>query len=363
MIKVLQVARMNKGSGVASFLMNYYRNIDKNKFQFVFLSDSIWENDNFKSEIEELKGKIYITGHYTNFFKYCSKISEIIKKERPDIIHCHEATVSLIALFIAKSCGVKIRIAHSHNSFMPSKVKNFVVKISRFLFSFCTTDFWACSIEAGKYLFGNKQITVINNAVDYTSFNFNDKTREKIRRELFINDCVVLGTVGRFNYQKNYPFLLEVFSEILKIKKNIVLVICGDGEERGNIENIIKNKNINDKVFLLGNISNVNEVLNAFDIFVLASHYEGLPVVLVEAQANGLKCLASANAVPSVCDVDNQLLLLKGYDKKEWASQILNLLSERKGLKREQLINSNYDIHYESKKLESKYINLMQGEK
>lgn len=363
MIKVLQIARMNKGSGVASFLMNYYRNIDKRKIQFVFLSDSLWEKDNYVNEIEKYGGKIYIIGHYTKFFEYCKNISKVIKDEKPDIIHCHEATISLIALFIAKRYGIKIRIAHSHNSFMPSKIKNLIVKITRCLFSKCVTDYWACSQEAGKYLFGEKKITVINNAIHYDSFKFDNLIREKYRKELFLENNVVLGTVGRLNYQKNYPFLLDVFEEVLKRVDNAVLVICGDGEEYANIQKIIKDKNIQNKVFLLGNISNVNEILNAFDCFILASHYEGLPVVLVEAQANGLKCLASSKAVPKVCNIDNHLLLLEKYDKSNWADYVLDLIKSRIELPRDNLVISNYDIEYEAKKLEDKYFLLLNGDK
>ena len=354
MVKILQVARMNKGSGVASFLMNYYRNMDRNKIQFIFLSDSLWDKDNFKNEIENLGGKIYITGHYTKFFEYCKKVWKIIKDEQPDIIHCHEATISLIALFIAKFCKVKIRIAHSHNSYMPSKIKNLVVKSTRWLFHYCATEFWACSQEAGEYLFGNKLITVINNAVNFGTYKFDKNIREKVRKNLSINDKIVIGTVGRFNYQKNYPYLLDVFLEILRKNMNVVLVICGDGEERKNIENIINENNIQDKVLLLGNVSNVNEILNSFDYFILASHYEGLPVVLIEAQANGLKCLAATKAVPSVCDIDHHLNLLNNYNKFKWADFILNSLDSRTELKREQLISSNYDIEYESKKIRRK---------
>lgn len=358
MITVLQVARMNKGSGVASFLMNYYRYIDKSKINFLFLSDELWENENYKEEIEQFGGKIFITGKYKNIVHYIKSICKILRDNKIDIIHCHEATISLIALFIAKKYKIPVRIAHSHNSKMPSFLKDLIVKVTRPLFRIFATNYFACSTEAGKYLFGDVKTTVINNAVVYDSFSFDSSKRDFLRKAYNIDKKFVVGTVGRFNYQKNYPFLLELFSKVHDQNKDAVLVICGDGELRKEIESDIIRHNLEASVLLLGNISNVNEVLNAFDCFVLASHYEGLPVVLIEAQTNGLTCIASSSAVPKVCNIKDHLLFMNGYNVDEW-KETIQKISERHNLQLNELKEAGYEINTETKFLETTYYNLL----
>lgn len=358
MIKVLQIARMNKGSGVASFLMNYYKNIDRSKIQFIFISDQVWENENYKDEIEKLGGKLYITGKYTHIFSYILAINKIINDEKPDIIHCHEAVVSLIALFIAKIKRIKVRIAHSHNIFISSKIKNLIFKISRPFFSVLATDLWACSMEAGEYLFGKKSF-VINNAIGYNCFKFDTDKREKFRNFFGLNHKIVFGTIGRFNHQKNYPFCLEVFEEFHKQNPDSVLLICGDGELRPEIENIIQSKNLTDCVILLGNITNVNEILNCFDIFIFTSHYEGLGIALVEAQTNGLKCFAASQAVPKICNIDDKLILLDKYDEYLWVDTIKANLQYERNMDKETLIKYGFEIQTEAKKIEEKYVELL----
>ncbi|MDA3062017.1 MULTISPECIES: glycosyltransferase [unclassified Campylobacter] len=360
-MKILQIARMNKGSGVASFLMNYYRNIDKNKFEFIFATDLNRENENYKDEIEKLGGKFYIIKKYKNIFSYMKSIYNIIKTEKPDIIHSHEFVVSILPLFIAKLCGIKVRIAHSHSSYVSSKVKIYITKWLRIFFSLVATDLWACSKEAGEFLFGkNKDVKIINNAIEYEKFKFNENKRNLFRKKLNIDNKIAIGTVARFQAIKNYPFCIEVFEEFHRKNENSVLVICGDGELRSEIEITIQNKKLENAVILLGNTPNVNEILNSFDILLLTSHREGLPMVLVEAQANGLKCFAPSQAVPKICNINDKLIFLDNYDKNTWVDEIYkNLEYKRDNMSIEIFEKYRYEIHSETKKLENSYIELL----
>ncbi|MDA3075955.1 glycosyltransferase [Campylobacter sp. JMF_04 NA10] len=360
MIKIMQIGRMNKGSGVASFLMNYYRNIDKSKFEFVFVSDLNKKNENYKEEIENLGGKFYIIKKYTHIFAYMKSIYKIIQKEKPDIIHSHEFIVSLIPLLIAKFCGIKIRIAHSHSSYIKSKIKILIVKFARLFFNFIATDLWACSQNAGEFLFGkNKNITIINNSIEYNKFKFDIEKRNLYRKKFNVENKIVFGIVAGFQEIKNYDFCLEVFEEFYKKNSNAFLIICGDGILRNKIENIIRDKKIEKSVILLGNTPNINEILNCFDVFLLTSHYEGLPVVLVEAQANGLKCFAPSQAVPKICSINDKLILLNNYDKNTWENEIYkNLEYKRDDMSIEIFEKYGYEIKKETKKLENKYLEL-----
>ena len=220
------------------------------------------------------------------------------------------------------------------------------------------TEFWACSRLAGEWLFGlsicsGNKFKLIYNAVDSSFFNYDMRNRKKIRKELNIDNKFVIGHVGRFCYQKNHDFLIRMFNLYLKTNPDSVLLLIGEGELKSSIKNIVDNFGINDKVLFLGTTNKVYEYLSVFDLFVLPSRFEGLPVVGIEAQAVGINCIFS-DLISSELKI-NDNVVFSPLDEKIWVDKI-NCV---KSLKlKDNNIHNNYDIFKESKKLEKEYFKL-----
>ena len=270
------------GGGVESVVMNYYMNIDRNKIQFHFLCDEDSTDISYE-EIEKLGGKVIVIPPYQKLFKYQKELYRIFKENNYKIIHSHINALSVFPLRIAKKAGVPIRIAHSHSTSNKKEWKKNILKMILRPFSkLYANNYFACTEYAGKWLFGEKvverkELNVINNAIDLKKFEFNENTREDLRKELGIKeDVLVIGHVGRFMKQKNHEFLIDVFEKAIKQDDNIYLILVGQGPLEDKIKEMAKEKGIEDKILFLGQRNDVNKLYQAMDIFVLPSLYEGL---------------------------------------------------------------------------------------
>ena len=262
--------------------MNYYRNIDKDKIQFHFLCDEDSTNIPYE-EIEKMGGKVIIIPPYQRLFEYQKELYRIFKENNYKIIHSHINALSVFPLRIAKKAGVPIRIAHSHSTSNKKEWKKNILKMILRPFSkLYANNYFACTEYAGKWLFGKKvverkELNVINNAIDLKKFEFNENTREDLRKELGIKeDVLVIGHVGRFMKQKNHEFLIDVFEKAIKQDDNIYLILVGQGPLEDKIKEMAKEKGIENKILFLGQRNDVNKLYQAMDIFVLPSLYEGL---------------------------------------------------------------------------------------
>ena len=270
------------GGGVESVVMNYYKNIDRNRIQFHFLCDED-STDIPYEEIEKLGGKVIVIPPYQKLFKYQKELYRIFKENNYKIIHSHINALSVFPLKIAKKAGVPIRIAHSHSTSNKKEWKKNILKMILRPFSkLYANNYFACTEYAGKWLFGKKvverkELNVINNAIDLKKFEFNENTREDLRKELGIKeDVLVIGHVGRFMKQKNHEFLIDVFEKAIKQDDNIYLILVGQGPLEDKIKEMAKEKGIENKILFLGQRNDVNKLYQAMDIFVLPSLYEGL---------------------------------------------------------------------------------------
>jgi glycosyltransferase involved in cell wall biosynthesis len=296
-IRVLHVVvNMNRG-GAETLLMNLYRNIDRSKVQFDFLT---CREGVFDAEILELGGKIYRIPYITEVghFKYIKTLNQFFSQHfYYRIIHSHMNQMSGLILNAAKKTKIPVRIAHSHSTrsgggLLAKLYRSYAgsfIKIS-------ATNYLSCSRDAAKWLFGNleENATIIKNGIDYEKFNYSSDVRKSVRAELELNEeALVIGHVGRFTFEKNHDFLIEVFNELIKIQPNAVLVLVGEGYLKKDIENKINDLKLVDKVKFLGVRDDVNRILQAMDVFVFPSLYEGLPVTLIEAQGAGLPCIIS----------------------------------------------------------------------
>ncbi|MEK5181506.1 glycosyltransferase family 1 protein [Paenibacillus odorifer] len=345
-IRILHVlGGLNRG-GAETMVMNVYRNIDRSKIQFDFIIHTT-EKCDYEDEIKKLGGEIYRVPRYNgkNHIVYKNVWHKFFRLHSEyKIIHGHLRSTAAIYLNIAKKYKLKT-IAHSHNTSSGSGVAAVIKNVMQIPIRYIADYLFACSDDAGKWLFGknvinNKKYRIIENSIDCDSYMYNDHLRNNMRKSLDLSDKYVIGHVGRFNIQKNHEFLLEVFFELQKSRSNAVLLLIGDGELRGDLEQRILDLEIQEKVIFTGVISNVNDFMQIMDIFVFPSHFEGLGMVVIEAQAAGLPCIVS-DTVPSEAHVTNLIKSLSlSLSATEWANEILN----------SEIINNRLDAYIEVKK-------------
>lgn len=362
-IRILQITGgMNMG-GIENFIMNIYRNIDRNKIQFDFLIHQE-EKQIFEDEINFLGGKVFRipslakVGH----FKYLKGLRDFfLSHQEYQIIHSHYNTISGIILKEARKCSIKNRISHSHTAYPKYKLLESIYKnYSKYLLRKNATEYLACSKEAGEWLYGkNKKFKIIKNGIDINKFLFDEKIRKSEREKLGMKEFSIL-CLGRLSKEKNHMFLLEVMEEINKKEKDITLYIVGMGILENQLKQEVKNRKL-ENVKFLGVQKEVYKLLNAMDLMVFPSIYEGLGIVAIESQSNGLTVLASEN-IPDEADMKAGLFykfnLSSGAEK--WARKILELKSTivRKKIKEQEviLLKSEYNIKKIVQEIENLYL-------
>jgi len=358
MERILHIIPNMQSGGLETFIMNVYRNIDREKIQFDFLVH-YEERKFYDNEIELLGGKIYRFSlrNDNNIFKYIKKLDTFFKEHREyKIIHCHMASVGFLLFYIARKNGVKIRIAHSHNSNTENTLKGFIKNILIKPYKYLSTHRLACSEQAGKFLFGKMKFEVIENAIDINKFLYNLNVRKKVRKQLNLQDKFVIGHIGRFCDQKNHNFLIECFAKFHKENYNSVLMLIGDGELKGKIQKKVKKLNLDKDVIFLGNRKDVNELYQAMDCFAFPSKFEGLGIVLIEAQVSGLNVISSSNIPDEAIITDNIKLLNTDIDL--WIKNIKEISINSERGKLDNRVN-RYDITSVANKIMQMYTNIL----
>lgn len=336
-IVVAQIMGKWVGGGVEAVTMNYYRYIDRSKVQFDFICDEDSTNIPYE-EIEKLGGKVILCPPYQKLGKYMKFLENLFREKKYRIVHSNINTLSVFPLKAAKKAGVPMRIAHSHSTSNPKEWKKNLMKNALRPFSKkYATDYFACSKHAGVYLFGDEdtscgRVKIIRNAIEIDRFRYDRKARKALREEIGIaNDDYVIGHVGRFVEQKNHEVLIDIFAKVKNSISNSKLILVGQGPLRAKIERKVAELGLEKDVFFLGQRNDIDKLYSAFDVFCLPSLYEGLAVVGVESQANGLPALFSDNVPHEVAitplarffDTKDISYLLKKpnrqmFDMEEW---------------------------------------------
>lgn len=366
MIRVLHsVNSMNRG-GLETFIMNVYRHIDREKVQFDFLVHTNKKND-FDEEIYELGGKIYnVPPRNKSLLVNRKALDNFFRTHNYKIIHHHSSSLSYIEpLIFAKKHNVPIRIIHGHSTKEGGKfIHSFIHRWHQLFINSYATHFFSCSSQVEKWMYGKKiklvdknKVKIINNGISTRNYSYSEVVRNKIRNELNIKDKFVIGHVGRFSYPKNHIFLLEVFKEVCKLEPNSILLLVGDGELRQKVEDKINELNLNDKVILTGKRNDVSVFLQAMDVFIFPSIYEGLPVTLIEAQSVGLPCLTSSNVSNEVKITDNLFFIDLASPVSTWVDKVMEIkMSYVRTNKSDDVIKAGYDIEQISNYLQKFYI-------
>ena len=301
-----------------------FRPTTRTKIQFDFLVHR-QEKADYDDEILSLGGHIYHMPMLNPFSKaYFNALDDFFDNHKYDIVHSHLDCMSAYPLKIAQKHGVKVRIAHSHSKSQDKNLKYPIKLLSKHLIPKYATHLFSCGKEAGDWMFGGNAYTVLNNAIDAEKYRYDCQIRNQVRDELKISKSdFVIGHVGRFNPPKNHPFLIDVFKSVHDKNRNSKLLLVGTGNGQSNIREKVDNLGLSNSVFFLGNRGDVNRILQAMDVFLFPSLYEGLGIAALEAQAAGLPCIIS-DSVPSECrvtDLAESLDLNLPID--EWADVVL----------------------------------------
>ncbi|MGT2801209.1 glycosyltransferase family 1 protein [Streptococcus henryi] len=364
-IRIAMIMGKWVGGGVEAVVMNYYKNINHEKIQFDFIFDD--DSRNIPTdEILSMGGKIFYVPSYSKALNYHKQLKRILHDHNYRIVHSHINTLSVFSLYAAKCAGVPIRIAHSHSTSNSKEIsKNLLKQFLRPFSKLFATDYMTCSELAGRWLFGNHSydkgnVYLLNNAINAKKFKFSPVLRNEIRNELSLNDdTVVFGHIGRFVKQKNHDFLIDIFYEICNLNENSLLLLVGEGPLKEEIESKVKVLGLENKVVFLGQRSDAFRLYQAFDIFLLPSLYEGLPVVGVESQASGLQCFFSDDMTKETKILDSTKFLSLDLSPLEWANNIMSDFFNftRKDTESE-VRNHGFEISTEAEKLEKKYLEL-----
>lgn len=326
MIKILYVngGTMDRG-GVSTFMMNVYEKMHSEKIQIDFLVHTLSKGVR-DEDILNLGGKIFrVPARGKNPLKNYRQIKQIMLDGNYDVVHAHADAGNSTILSIAKECDIPIRISHCHNTNYTNKslLKKFLNEQFKKQIPRYATHLWACSEKAGEWLYGNHSFEVIPNAIDVQKFIYSPQLSKDLRKELNLENKFVIGHVGRFDYQKNHDFLLKVFAEVVHEREDAHLVLIGKGE----LEEVIKKQanqlGILDKISFLGESSNVNKLINVFDVGVFPSLFEGFSIAMVEMQVNGLPLVVSDNVPSEINLTDNIRFLSLDETVKYWCKTIL----------------------------------------
>lgn len=361
MIRILQVVNIMDRAGLETMLMNYYRHIDREKIQFDFLTHRS-QSGAYDEKIRKMGGKVYhaprlYPNQYSQYFRFMKKFFE----EHPEykIIHSHIDAMSYFPLRAAKENHIPIRIAHSHSSKLDRDLKLPIKYMALKNIEKVANVNCACGSVAGKFMFPNNDFHVVNNAIELNSFTFDEKIRNIKRRELKVENQFVIGHVGRYCYIKNQMFLLDVFKYVLAERENSHLLLIGKGEDQDKLKKKIRDLGIENKVSLLIDRADVAELYQAMDVFVLPSLFEGLPMVGVEAQANGLPCVVSDKISKEIMLTNNIMMLRIRDGAQRWSTEILDCNLARDESANAELSEAGYDVEMEASKLQQMYFELL----
>ncbi|MDD3429091.1 MAG: glycosyltransferase family 1 protein [Oscillospiraceae bacterium] len=363
-IRILQVVTSMRRGGLETMIMNYYRNMDRTQVQFDFLVHRSFTAE-YDEEILSMGGQIYRMPAITaqNIGSYMKQLQRFFAQHSEyKIVHSHIDSLSTLPLYAAKKAGVPLRIAHSHNTRFDRDKKLPLRLVSRALLPHCANLYWGCGEQAVRYMFGESvykkgNYTVLPNAIDLNSFAYNELLRRKKRQELGLSeDTFAVGHIGRFSWQKNHTRLLDIFAAIHKQNPNSVLLLAGTGTLLGDTLKKAELLGLKDFVQYLGVCSDTNALYQALDVLVLPSHYEGLPVVGIEAQVSGLPCVFS-DVITQEAAIGKPVTYIALEETDDyWAKAVCSLQNTPRKTHTQAFANAGYSIEPAAQKLQQWYL-------
>lgn len=359
-VRVLHILQRMEAGGTQALLMNIYRKIDRTKLQFDFLVEYS-EKQFYDDEITAMGGHVYYTSirEDYNVFKFRHQLKKFFKEHKEyKVVHVHAYTIGFLCLDIIKKAGIPVRIAHSHNNETVHDAKWLIKLCMQKLYTINATDLFACSQEAGEYLFKNKKFKVLKNAIDSSRFIADNDKRQVARHELGIENNFVVGHVGRLHPQKNHTFLLEVFNEIKKLRADAVLILVGSGPLKEEIENKVRSLGLEKDVVFLGNRKDMDYIYQATDVCIFPSLFEGLGIVAIEAQAAGIPVICSDGFPKEACVTPLYKKMELSKSPILWAKAAIGMAENEychKNMKK-YIVKSGFDMDETAVKMQSYYL-------
>lgn len=343
-IRILQIVpTINQTSGVFNVVLNWHKYIDTARIQFDYLYFAQDTTTGQEKEIAKLGGKSFYLS-YQNPVRFISNLREIFRENKYETIHSHILQLPMLIFPLAKISGVKNIIQHAHSTKLSDKsfrtIRNYLMLHSVWPL---ITNRLACSEKAGKFLFGNK-FEIIKNGIEIEEFSYKPDVRLAKRKELGWNNAFVIGHVGHLSPEKNHIFLLYIFSEIVAHIPYAKLALVGNGYLESKLKEIVKKKNLTNNVLFLGARNDIPDLLQAFDLFIFPSLFEGMGIAAMEAQAAGLPCLLADTLPLEACVCNYKRLALEKPD--EWIASALTFVN---GFKRENTTSQINDKGFSSK--------------
>lgn len=368
-IKILQIIdNISVDAGVSSVVMNIYRRIDKSKIQFDFLVCNKAEDrgKNYEDEIRKMGGKVFYFGSPFSVKSISTSIrnAKIFFKKRAryyKAVHLHTPTIAEFTLKYAKKYGIATRIVHSHSTMLStSKIKTIVNTYLVSRIKKYATDYWACSTEAAEFLYGKgfivkNDVELIWNCVEPQKYLYSENERIRLRKTHGVEKKYIVTHISNFTVIKNHVFLIDVIKRVIKSNKNVVFCFIGDGGTRSEFEACLKEERLLSNCLFIGRTKEIPNYLSFSDLVILPSLKEGLPVTMVEAQANGVECVLS-DSITRECNVSDCVYL--PLDSEKWACEIINKSQEYETdrVKRsERFKGSKFDIDNQISIIEKKY--------
>lgn len=353
--------------GVEAFLLNVFRYLDKDLFEVHFLTCGKTTYGMYEHEIIENGGVVEEIAIYPDSFlkqmKVYHELSKYFRKEKPEVVHINSSALSfqLLASLAAEKEGVQSRILHSHNYVpTPSNIKSCLKSFFKPILSRTGTRFLACSKGAALWMFTpwvvQNKAEIIPNGIDTKKFLFDKKKRDLFRQELGIGEQFVIGNIGRFQKQKNHPFIISVFEELLKYNPLAILLLVGEGELKKEIQELVKAKGMEESVFFLGERNDMDYFLSAIDVFIFPSLFEGFGIAALEAQASGAGVFLS-DTIPTEVNVTGKAKYLSINDAKLWAKELAQYTSlpNRRG-ENHLIFDKGYDLSDSGRKMQQIYL-------
>ena len=345
-VKILQIVGSMHPGGIENFVMNLYEHIDRESFPFDFIVHKQQEGD-YTERIEELGGHIYLLPRLTRHpIRNLRGIYRLVKQNHYDIVIRHTPNALVAPQLLAARLAGAHTICHAHSETDNQKVLHMLGKV---LMKLAAQRRIACSVNAGKWMFGKSSYEIVHNAVDISAFQYSTEKEEMIREEFNLGQRHIYGHVGNFVWSKNHLLMLNIFKEIKKSDRDAVLFFVGQGTMQKEIEEEISKLGLRDSVILTGVRKDVSVLMSAFNMLLFPSVYEGLPLTLIEAQAAGLPCLISDSITPDVIVTNG---LVKRYSLRQsaeaWAAQAVCMVNRNIGnsrqCQRKQIADAGYDL-------------------
>lgn len=362
MIRVLHIMGCADAGGISAVVLNYYRFIDRTKIHFD-IALTVAEAGQNAHALEDLGAEIYFLPLKSNGLKaFQDALADLLQKGKYDAVHVHESETCYVATAVAKKLGLRCRVAHAHITSPWEGVKGEIRRLSGCVLNYhYASRVIGCGQMAGERIFGKYNMKrpkamVLPNAVDAEKFAFDEELRREVRAELGVEDKFVIGMVGRLADQKNYPFALDIMSELRHVMPDAILVAAGNGPDEMMIKNKIGKLGLENHVMMLGRRADVNRLYQAFDLFLLPSLYEGFPVAGVEALASGLPVLLS-DKITGELEIFSAVKYLSLKDVNPWVEAIGQLRKPVDRVQRQkEVVEYGFDIRDTAQLLEAVYM-------